>query len=99
MFRERQQAKSYAETKARVFHLLGSKCAHCGIADWRVLQIDHIAGGGTKDRTIRAHKRYSHVLESLAAGEVKHQLLCANCNWIKRYERNEGATQVEPRYG
>ena len=56
--------------------------------DERTLQIDHISGNGKleimsfKNRT----DYYCHVLENK---ENKYQLLCANCNWIKRYENKE----------
>ena len=29
------------------------------------------------------------VLRSVAENEGRYQLLCANCNWIKRYEKKE----------
>mgnify|MGYP001577497613 FL=1 len=84
-------------TKGReaVYAKFGNKCAHCGFADKRALQIDHVHGGGAiEGRKIGSHqdKFYRKVL---ADTEGRYQLLCANCNWIKRaagreYGRSEG---------
>lgn len=71
---------------------LGGKCSVCGIDDFRCLQIDHIHGGGSKEiRGFRDTYGYHVALLRLPENELraKYQLLCANCNWIKRYEQNE----------
>lgn len=70
---------------------LGGKCIQCGFDDKRALQIDHIDGGGSKERKERNFKGSfnKHVLQSFLKGENKYQLLCANCNWIKRSVNNE----------
>lgn len=78
--------------KDAVFEALGGCCIQCGFDDERALQIDHINGGGSKERKDPGFSRTNHnrrVLQSFLAGENKYQLLCANCNWIKRYENNE----------
>lgn len=86
-------ARLYArkwERKLRqlILDVVGRKCARCGFADERALQIDHINGGGAKE--IRdlggTHRHYRKVLQLNGAG---YQTLCANCNWIKKAERNE----------
>ena len=71
---------------------LGGKCAKCGITDIRVLQIDHINGGGERERT--KGRRYQGILLDIRDKSEEYikqhyHLLCANCNWIKRYERGE----------
>lgn len=70
---------------------LGSKCNKCGFNDMRALQIDHINGGGSKERKeLGFHGQFHRqVLKSFLARENKYQLLCANCNWIKRFENDE----------
>ena len=75
---------------------LGGKCNRCGFSDERALQIDHINGDGAKERKERNFKGnfHKHVLESFLKQENKYQLLCANCNWIKRVENNEIKNQV-----
>lgn len=70
-----------------ILELLGNKCSSCGFSDTRALQIDHINGGGyaTRLHTCTA-KRYRKILEGGGDG---YQLLCANCNQIKKYEKRE----------
>lgn len=73
--------------RLEIVQLLGGVCKKCGFSDARALQIDHIQGGGNAER--RDCPRYpflNKVLASIANGENLYQLLCANCNWIKRME-------------
>ena len=85
------QRELQARHKQTIFDLLGGVCKHCGFSDSRALQIDHINGGGVKELNSIGNKRsyYSRVIRSIQAGEGKYQLLCANCNWIKRWEKDE----------
>jgi len=77
--------------KRKSFLLLGSKCTKCGFLDERALQIDHIKGDGHRDKDVRSNTwgYYKTVYDSVVMLENKYQLLCANCNWIKRIENNE----------
>lgn len=65
-----------------VFDLLGHACARCGFSDLRALQIDHVNGDGAKERG-RNQAFYKRIL---ADDGGRYQILCANCNWIKRHE-------------
>ena len=77
--------ESYNKKRLEVILALGNICCRCGFSDIRALQIDHINGGGSKERKTKSGKSYLyHVLKDLS----KYQLLCANCNWIKRYEED-----------
>ena len=78
------------EKKQEVFKKLGGKCKRCGLKDKRVLQIDHINGGGTKNRK-KHHRSLLERYQIIENGMNDFQILCANCNWIKKYENNEGA--------
>ncbi len=87
--RTREYGKKYQRNlRQRIVELLGRKCVRCGFNDWRALQVDHVNGGGDLERrtlkltTIR-------FIDHLLASHGKYQLLCANCNWIKRYENHE----------
>lgn len=90
--------KQRAKIKSEIITILGGKCSNpnClvpnGCSDIRCLQIDHINGGGKRER--RGHQdRGSHyyrdILKKLEHGSKDYQLLCANCNWIKRFENHE----------
>ena len=75
------------ELRKMAMMLLGNKCERCGIRDYRVLQIDHVYGGGTIERrNIGPRGIYIKILESNGYG---YQILCANCNTIKRDECQE----------
>ena len=42
--------RTWAQKRRReVLTALGGQCVQCGIADYRVLQIDHVNGGGSKE--------------------------------------------------
>jgi hypothetical protein len=58
------------------------------------LQIDHINGGGSQERKTRTRWEWEIIINSFEKGENKYQLLCANCNWIKRYEQKEVRTRL-----
>jgi hypothetical protein len=79
----------YRRLRVAGLELLGGKCVRCGFSDIRALQFDHIHGGGCKDKRERKAIIYKDVIDTTLRGENKYQLLCANCNWIKRCENNE----------
>lgn len=66
---------------------LGEICASCGFSDLRALQIDHINGGGTSEikRLGNGVKYYRHIMSNIS----NYQILCANCNQIKRITNQE----------
>jgi hypothetical protein len=74
---------SYRRARALVIEKLGGKCQHCGITDSRVLQIDHVHGGGGEDRRKNGNG-YALMRRAMLDTEGEFQLLCANCNFIKR---------------
>lgn len=91
-----------AECRKGIMEKLGgAHCRKCGFADVRALQIDHINGGGRKHRLNLGrgfgYQYYQDILDDPAIAD-KYQILCANCNWIKRHECNElpGAPRKYP---
>ena len=55
-----------------------------------ILQIDHINGGGVKElKKVNGTEHTKKVIRSVLNKENKYQLLCANCNWIKRVLNKE----------
>jgi len=80
--------KRYEKLRNMVFNKLGNQCAKCGFKDRRALQLDHINGGGSRElKEIKATGIYLKILKS--ENVTDYQLLCANCNWIKRAEKKE----------
>ena len=87
-----EQARAYQRAYRRrvrieVLQALGGRCMHCGNTDQRCLQIDHISGGGNQERQTLGPSRISG---KISKGQTEgYQLLCANCNWIKKHEQQE----------
>ena len=77
-----------ADLRKAVVSLYGAVCAHCGFTDIRALQLDHKFGNGAYERKklkLAGSSLYRRVLQN----PDEYQLLCANCNWIKKVENNE----------
>lgn len=87
----RLDKKYYYRINAEMYSLLGGKCKHCNIDDPRVFQIDHVDGGGNsrkiKNRSGQGLRR--QMLQEIREGSERYQLLCANCNIIKKHENGE----------
>jgi hypothetical protein len=89
---ENKRLKAFQETlRGKVIEYLGGCCYICGFKDKRALQIDHINGGGTSER-----KKFgwSKMYKLILSGAKGYQVLCANCNWIKRHTNNEWSKSV-----
>lgn len=91
----------YRQKREAVIVHLGGRCAglNClwintdgsrGCIDSRCLQIDHVKSNGAELRKNASEWGtvfYRKVLKTIPGEE--YQLLCANCNWIKRAEKGE----------
>lgn len=77
------------------------RCTSCGISDLRTLQIDHISGGGYKEtKELRPSGIYRKIRDMVLEEALgKYQILCANCNWIKRHENGDSLKCLEFVYG
>lgn len=85
----RRRRAVYSALRYRVLRKLGDKCRFCGFRDARALQIDHVNGGGMRElKFVHTAKKLRTILE-MENPETHYQLLCANCNWIKRVENGE----------
>lgn len=74
----------------QVLEALGGRCVRCGFSDARALQVDHVHDDGYVDRKERGVSFQRLMYNAILAGEQdQYQLLCANCNWIKRWEATE----------
>ncbi len=83
--------------RLKVIEHFGGKCMKCGFDDWRALQIDHINGGGRKSfGKIRPSPVYYHNKLLGETPGVTYQLLCANCNQIKKHENKESSPCYNP---
>lgn len=87
-----------AKTRQRVLQRIAKAhgnlmvyCIRCGFTDTRALQIDHINGGGRKEiDSMRTWQYYKQILVApLEEVRKNYQVLCANCNFIKKEENQE----------
>lgn len=102
----REYKRNYRQNiRKKIFDLLGGCCANpYGLhdkpfTDIRCLQIDHVNGGGKKEykklRCGSGNERFlNEVFRKIKAGSKDYQCLCANCNWIKRFEKGEKRPRI-----
>jgi len=83
-----KKAEARKVLKAVIFIVLGDKCVKCGFSDKRALQVDHKDGSGADAR--ESGRTGIRLLEDVLSNPEEYQILCANCNWIKRVENGEG---------
>jgi len=84
----------FHKIRMKVLEALGGKCK-CGFSDDRALQVDHINSDGNIERrqVTSGVGYYYHLLRNIHSG--KYQVLCANCNMIKRVEKKEYSWERE----
>lgn len=84
----------YHERRIVILAAYGNACAQCGFAKKDALHIDHIRGGGSRELKEKFKRNSHQFLRWLIVNGFppQYQLLCANCNWIKRCERGEQPT-------
>lgn len=64
-------------------------CVRCGFDDIKALSIDHIGGGGNRDRVERFKGRTFYRWLQQEDYPKGYQTLCMNCQFIKSYENGE----------
>ena len=79
-------------TRLRAIVALGGRCIWCGFADERALQFDHIIA--ILQSRLRPFSTYQIAMQILKGSE-DFQLLCANCNWIKRMDNQEHHPRID----
>jgi hypothetical protein len=84
---EKYNAQSRAAKKRikdAVFAKYGTACTRCGFKDVRALTLDHVLNNGAKERAeIGERGVYKRAIEG---HESEYQILCMNCQFIKRVE-------------
>jgi hypothetical protein len=77
--------QQYWDLRFAAITAYGGKCIRCGFADVRSLHIDHVNGGGHKHRKTTSTRMLLFWLKKNNYPKI-FQILCANCNSIKRFE-------------
>lgn len=83
--------KRRVELRDILISRLGGVCVGCGNHNRQILHFDHISGGGCAENS--GNKRdslgkYTKLFKD-SSELIKLQLLCPNCNWLKRTSSNE----------
>ena len=92
----RYQSMTGYKLKLKVIEMLGGKCCVCGISDPRVLQVNHLKGGGGKDRAKYGYSSgYWSAIISGRRSTEDLDLRCANCNILYEYERGRRGRHLE----
>jgi len=84
----KQTKKHFNEQRRKVITLLGGKCVRCSCSDWRVLQVNHKNGGGSKERRLKGSWGIFRQILSGKRLINDLDLRCANCNIIYEYEND-----------
>lgn len=74
--------KSRENRKVEILeHYGGAYCSICEVGDVEILTLDHVAGGGTKQRRKfkDGHAIYRWIINNNYPGGFR--VLCRNCNW------------------
>jgi hypothetical protein len=74
--------KSIRDRKIQIINGYGGKCECCGETNFEFLTLDHINGGGNKERTTTA-KGFGLYRRLIKEGFPRegYRLLCMNCNF------------------
>lgn len=81
----KQSREAKARLKSSLFDMYGHSCARCGFEDKRALTLDHKLNNGNQERkTLGERGVYTKARNSFLPDE--YQILCMNCQFIKRVE-------------
>jgi hypothetical protein len=72
-------------------------CARCGYKDLRALSVDHKASDGAARREEQG--KGSNFYQWIVNNNYPEgfQILCMNCQWVKRHEKQEFSNQYSTR--
>ena len=98
-FREKHPNYDDSRPNLRIelMHYLGGKCSMCGTDDIRVLQLNHLMGGGKKD--FERYRSEYHLYKAILSGEEpksNFNVLCANCNLVYEYKQGRRGRSIKP---
>ena len=90
--RLREDSRQYKlKAKETILDRYGRSCIRCGFDDIRALHLDHVNDNGAEERKSLGGQKISGanfylylIKQGLPDG---YQTLCANCNFIKQWDR------------
>jgi len=86
---EKDRGTRYRDLRNSVLDLYGHKCIHCGESRRPCLDLDHIDEELAKKERAAGMSSFSRVKGILdgSLNQFDYQILCANCNRLKREKR------------
>ena len=78
----------YGSLKIEMLAKYNNKCNHCGDGRLPVLTVDHVNGDGAMHRK-KVRCGITFLREVIFDTSGRFQLLCMNCQWMKRHALNE----------
>lgn len=103
----KHRAKYKYELKREVCNLLGGqRCVNCGVTDMRVLEVNHINGGGSAEVKRRKRETGKTYGSNDLYQDIKHNrvdrsffnILCRPCNAMDYLCRKYGESEVMEMY-
>jgi len=86
--RSEKNQNLYRALKEEMLAKYKNKCNHCGDIRIPVLTVDHVAGDGAVHRK-KTGNGITFLREVISDNSGRFQLLCMNCQWIKRHANSE----------
>lgn len=85
-----------ARVKAMVKLADPIKCVRCSLDDVRILVIDHVHNDGEEERArMCTDTIYRNIIKmSVEEARERYQVLCHNCNWLKRLDVIAGRPKI-----
>lgn len=78
-----RSAERYSQSRIAVLDAYGAKCACCSNTFTSHLTVDHVNGGGRKDRAQSGGNRNIYMRIRREGFPSDYQVLCFNCNHAK----------------
>lgn len=92
---ESLSTKQQRKLRQKILEKYGATCVRCGFSDPRALHIDHVDSDGSSDLRRGYGGGMSYYYRVLKDDTGRYQILCANCNAIKRHTDKEARGMLQ----
>ena len=81
------RTEKYHYYRGLILEMFNNKCVKCGFDNVKALQVDHVNDDGYNDRKKygTTWRYFKKIYKELKNGSKDYQVLCANCNQIKKF--------------
>jgi Recombination endonuclease VII len=92
---ESQSTRQQRKLRQKILEKYGAICVRCGFSDARALHIDHVHSNGSSELRQGYGGGLSYYYRVLKDDTGRYQILCANCNAIKRHTDKEARGMLQ----